>query len=109
MPTPRNLRRIDLYCPEYKTDATIRIVENHRPSGRPHIVVEYAKGGYEGSEDFAASIPPHWSDSDLVELILLRNWPRVYDRDWPAWEIPARDYGSSTLYKFWKGEKQPEL
>jgi hypothetical protein len=32
----RNLRRIDLYCPEYETDTTLLINENHA-SGQPHL------------------------------------------------------------------------
>ena len=44
----RNLKRIYLYCPEYKTNATINIVEDH-PSGTPHLVVDYEKGGSQGT------------------------------------------------------------
>jgi hypothetical protein len=102
MANARNLKRIDLYCPQYKTDATIRIVENHPPSEKPHIVVEYEKGGHEGRKDFAATIPAYWGDADLAKLIFLP-LPERKDRNWPAWEIPARDHGESELFKFWEG------
>jgi hypothetical protein len=102
----RNLHRIDLYCPEYKTNATILIDEKHE-SGKPHLVVHYDKGGLKGQRIFASAIPAHWGDDDLVELIFSR-WHTQTECKWPAWEVPARDYGSTYLYKFWKGEKEPE-
>ena len=34
-----NLKRIDLYVPQYDTDATITVHENHS-SGVPHLVVD---------------------------------------------------------------------
>jgi hypothetical protein len=40
----RNLRRIDLYCPEYMTNATILIDQNHH-SGQPHLMAHYEIGG----------------------------------------------------------------
>src|SRR6516164_9258908 len=43
----RNLRRIDLYCPEYMTNATILIDQNHH-SGQPHLVAHYEMGGLKG-------------------------------------------------------------
>ena len=100
----RNLRRIDLYCPEYKTDATLLIDEDH-PSGQPHLVVHYDKGGLKGQMQFAAAIPAHWSDDDLLALIFL---PLDKRRGhlWPTWEVPVRDFASATLFKFWKGKKK---
>ena len=100
------LQRIDLYCPEYKTDATIHINEEHQ-SGLPHLEADYKKGGYKGQFHFASGIPEDWTDRDLFELFSLP--PRQGDgaRDWPAWEIPARDYGRPVLYRFWKGEQPP--
>jgi hypothetical protein len=100
-----NLQRIDLYVPQYDTDATISINESHS-SGTPHLAVEYTKGGHEGRKEFAAEIPADWNDEDLAELISLPMQQRK-DRNWPAWEIPTRDGGSSSLYRFWKGEKPP--
>jgi hypothetical protein len=29
-------------------------------------------------------------------------------RNWPAWEIPAYDFVSFRLFRFWKGEKKPD-
>jgi hypothetical protein len=100
-----NLKRIDLYVPQYGTDATITIDENHS-SGVPHLVVKYKKGGYKGQEEVAAAIPTDWTDQDLAELIFLPIEPRA-DRNWPAWEIPAADFASPYLFRFWKGEKPP--
>src|SRR5713226_5348565 len=45
-----NLQRIDLYVPRYGTDATITIDEGH-PSGEPHLVVKYKKGGSQGRDE----------------------------------------------------------
>ena len=66
----RNLHRIDLYCPEYMTNATILIDQNHH-SGQPHLVAHYEMGGLKGQMQFAAAIPAHWGDEDLIELIFL--------------------------------------
>lgn len=100
-----HLKRIDLYVPQYDTEATIIVDENHS-SGTPHLVTTYDKGGYKGQKSVAAAIPQDWTDRDLVELIFLPLGPRG-DRNWPAWEIPAADYSSPSLYRFWKGEKPP--
>ena len=102
----RNLHRIDLYCPEYKTDATLLIDEKHE-TGKPHLIVHYEKGGLKGQMVFAAAIPAHWGDEDLIELIFSR-WHMQNKRHWPAWEVPAREHASVYLYKFWKGEHPPE-
>jgi hypothetical protein len=88
-----------------KLRATIRIDDKH-PSGQPHLVVQYEKGGYEGQKEVAAAIPDDWTDQDLLELIFLK-LPDRTERNWPAWEIPAADYTSFSLFKFWKGEQPP--
>jgi hypothetical protein len=49
----RNLYRIDLYCPEYMTNATILIDQNHH-SGQPHLVAHYEMGGLKGQ----VQLPP---------------------------------------------------
>jgi hypothetical protein len=98
-----NLKRIDLHVPQYKTDATITVEEGHS-SGEPHLIVKYKDGGYEGKKEFAAAIPDDWTVQDLAELIFLPVKPRA-ERNWPAWEVSARDYGSPSLFRFWKGEK----
>jgi hypothetical protein len=102
----RNLHRIDLYCPEYQTNATIIIDQNHH-SGQPHLVAHYEMGGLKGQVQFAAAIPAHWGDDDLVELIFLPLEKRE-NRNCPTWEVPIRDHGSATLFKFWKREKAPK-
>jgi hypothetical protein len=102
MSKARNLRRIDLYCPEYETEAVLLVQEKHE-SG-PLLAVHYERGGYEGRQDFAASIPPEWGDEDLIEMIFL-TWPRMPGRYWPTWELSSRDYASPTLLKYWKGER----
>jgi hypothetical protein len=96
-----NLKRIDLHCPEYDTDATLRIDESEAP---PVLRVQYEKGGHEGRPNFAAGIPTDWTDHDLAELISMRLKPRP-GRNWPAWEMCARDYGGPMLFRWWKGEK----
>jgi hypothetical protein len=97
----RNLRRIDLYCSEYKTNATLLIDEDHA-SGQPHLVVHYEKGGLKGQMMFASAIPTHWSDNDLLGLIFMPLEKRQ-GRLWPTREVPARYFSSTTLFKFWKG------
>ena len=101
-----NLKLIDLYVPQYDSDATITVDENHS-SGEPHLIVNYKKAGSHGHKQVAAAIPADWTDQDLAELISLP--PRMgTGRDWPAWEIPASDFASSSLFRFWKGEKPPK-
>jgi hypothetical protein len=48
----RNLRRIDLYCPEYMTNATI-LIDPNQHSGQPHLVAHYEMGGLKGQMQFA--------------------------------------------------------
>src|SRR6516164_9875448 len=99
----RNLHRIDLYCPEYMTNATILIDQNHH-SGQPHLVAHYEMGGLKGQMQFSAAIPAHWGDDDLIELIFLSLEKRE-NHNYPTWEVPTRDHGSATLFKFWNREK----
>jgi hypothetical protein len=48
-----------------------------------------------------------WTDQDLLDLIFLP--PRdPGKRNWPASEIPAYDFVSFRLFRFWKGEKKPD-
>ena len=56
-----NLQRIDLYVPQYDTDATITVNENHR-SGEPHLIVNYKKAGSHGHKQVSAAIPADWTD-----------------------------------------------
>jgi hypothetical protein len=102
-----NLHRIDLYVPQYDTDATITVDERHS-SGQPHLVINYKKAGSHGHKQVAYAIPADWTDQDLAELIFLP--PRMgTGRDWPAWEIPAADCAAFSLFRFWKGEKPPKI
>ena len=102
-----NLHRIDLYVPQYDTDATITVDERHS-SGQPHLVINYKKAGSHGHKQVAYAIPADWTDQDLAELIFLP--PRMgTGRDWRAWEIPAADYAAFSLFRFWKGEKPPKI
>jgi hypothetical protein len=61
----RNLHRIDLYCPEYQTNATIIIDQNHH-SGQPHLVAHYEMGGLKGQVQFAAAIPVDFAIAALT-------------------------------------------
>jgi len=100
---PRRLKRIELYCPEYKTTAAIRINDAHS-SGTDHLEVDYRSPDH---SHFKIAIPDDWTDQDLLELIFLP--PRDEGpRNWPAWEIPAYQFVSSRLFRFWKGEKKPD-
>jgi hypothetical protein len=100
---PRRLKRIEVYCPEYETTATIRINDAHS-SGTDHLEVDYRSPDH---GHFTIGIPDDWTDQDLLELIFLP--PHDPGRqNWPAWEIPAYDFVSSTLFRFWKGEKKPD-
>ena len=87
----RNLRRIDLYCPEYMTNVTILIDQNHH-SGQPHLAAHYEMGGLKGQMQFAAAIPAHWSDDDLIELIFLPLEKRE-NHNYPTWEVPTVTMG----------------
>ena len=100
-------------CKQYQCDATFYIDDAHT-SGQRHLIVQYGEG-YSGRDDlpivdgrpqFAAGIPKDWTEEDVTDLLL---WPRptIQGRSWPAWEIPARDYGSSELFRWWAGEKNP--
>jgi hypothetical protein len=87
---PRRLKRIEVYCPEYKTTAAIRINDAHS-SGTDHLEVDYRSPDH---SHFSITIPDDWTDQDLLELIFLP--PRDEGpRNWPAWEIPAYQFVSS--------------
>src|SRR5262249_40923117 len=73
-------------------------------SGTDHLEVDYRSPDH---GHFTIAIPDDWTDRDLLELIFLP--PREPGkRNWPAWEIPAYDFVSSRLFRFWKGEKKPD-
>src|SRR5262249_535319 len=81
---PRRLKRIEVYCPEYETTATIRINDAHS-SGTNHLEADYRSPDH---SHFTIEIPDDWTDQDLLQLIFLP--PRDPGKgNWPAWEIPA--------------------
>ena len=99
----RRLKRIEVYCPEYETTATIRINDAHS-SGTDHLEVDYRSPDH---SHFTIAIPDDWTDRDLLELIFLP--PRdPGPQNWPAWEIPAYRFVSFKLFRFWKGEEITE-
>ena len=88
------------FCTQYQSEAKFYIDEAHA-SGLRHLVVVYEKGGYAGHPNFAAGIPDLRSEQEVLDLIL---WPmRDPKAPYPAWEVPARGYGSPMLYTWWKG------
>jgi hypothetical protein len=89
---PRRLKRIEVYCPEYETTATIRINDAHS-SGTDHLEVDYRSPDH---SHFTIAIPDDWADQDLLDLIFLP--PRA----------PAYEFVSFRLFRFWKGEKKPD-
>jgi hypothetical protein len=64
---PRRLKRIEVYCPEYETTATIRINDAHS-SGTDHLEVDYRSPDH---SYFTIAIPDDWTDQDLLDLIFL--------------------------------------
>jgi hypothetical protein len=93
----RKLRHItSAYCTQYKTDAKFFIQDEH-PSGVRHLVVHYEKGGYDGRPEFVAAIPADWTEAEIQDFIL---WSiKDPSAPYPAWEVPARAYGSSMLFR----------
>jgi hypothetical protein len=60
----RRLKRIEVYCPEYETTATIRMNDAHS-SGTDHLEVDYRSPDH---NHFTIAIPDDWTDQDLLEL-----------------------------------------
>jgi hypothetical protein len=90
------------FCKPYQSDAKFYIDEAHA-SGSRHLVVVYQAGG---RADFLAGIPDEWTEQQVQDLIL---WPmKDPSAAYPPWEVPARVFGSSMLYEFWKGGPPPE-
>jgi len=82
---------------------TIRVNDAHS-SGTDHLEVDYRSPDH---SHFTITIPNDWTDQDLLDLIFLP--PRdPGPRNWPAWEIPAYDFVTFRLFRFWKGEKKPD-
>jgi hypothetical protein len=96
----RSLKLIaSLYVRQYKTDAKLFIEDPH-PSGKRHLVAQYKNAAH---AEFSSGIPDDWSEVDVIDLLL---WPMKNSRaPYPAWEVPARAFGSPVLFRFWQGEK----
>lgn len=101
-----------VHCVPYKCEAKIYI-QNEHPSGQRHLVVQYGKG-YSGPQpphlengcyEFAAAVPHDMTEQEITDEWLL--WPMNKAAPYPKWEIPARGYGSSTLFRWWRNE-QPD-
>jgi hypothetical protein len=92
------------HCPQYNTEAKFYIDAAHK-SGHRHLVVHYEKGGYQGAPEFVAGIPDDWSEENVIDLLLS---PMKSQDAYPAWEVPARAYGSEILFRWWAGEKPKE-
>ena len=90
------------HCPQYNTEAKFYIDGAHKP-GHRHLVVHYEKGGHDSAPEFVAAIPDDWSEQNVIDLILQPT--KDADAQYPAWEVPARVYGSPTLFRWWAGEK----
>jgi hypothetical protein len=89
-----------MHCTQYDSEAKFFILDKH-PSGLRHLIVQYAKGGYQGLPEFATAIPHDWSLDEISNFLLMN----THEGEYPAWEIPARAYDSSMLFRWWKGEK----
>src|SRR5258707_9084261 len=85
-----------MLCKQYDTEAKFYIDEAHS-SGMRHLVVVYENG----RADFLTGIPDEWTDDAVQELIF---WPmKDPAAPYPAWEVPARAFGSETLFAWWIG------
>jgi hypothetical protein len=102
MTEARKLKPIgSVHCQHYKSEARFYIEEAH-PSGQRHLIVRYGEGYtgrdnppiVDGHREFVAGIPDDWNEQDIQDLIA---WP-IKDPDYPAWEVPAKVYGSSELF-----------
>jgi hypothetical protein len=90
-----------VWCHQYWTQAKFWIADKH-PSGLRHLVCHYDEGGYKNEPSFAAAIPDDWTEAEIRDLLLRPTRP---DAPYPPWEVPARVYGSETLFRWWRGEK----
>lgn len=90
------------FCSQYQSQAKFYIDETHA-SGLRHLVVVYDNG----EPDFLTGIPDGWAVENVQDLIF---WPmKNPNSPYPAWEVPARAYGSPTLYAWWKGGAPPQV
>jgi hypothetical protein len=94
------------WCQPYMTNAEFFLRPPNALGGVRHLVVRYEEGGRNDKPDFASGIPDDWSEEDVLELIRYgrsiptrSNATSTGKEEWPAWEVPARVYGSPTLIK----------
>jgi len=52
-----------------------------------------------GRPEFATEIRDSWTEQDVLDLIFRPMEDRGHR--YPAWEVPARVYGSWSLFKWW--------
>ena len=81
-----------MFCKQYKTEAKFYI---QTCSAGRELRVAYDNG----RPEFATEIRDSWTEQDVLDLIF---WP-MEDRGhrYPAWEVPARVYGSWSLFRWW--------
>jgi hypothetical protein len=79
------------WCPQYMTQAKLYI-ETGR--GRRTLVIDYEEGSFRDLLVFKTGIPDDWTIDDVMRVIESPG-SKIY----PAWEIPARIYGSPILMK----------
>jgi hypothetical protein len=93
------------FCEQYQSQAKFYVEDRH-PWGIRHLVVVYDKGGHGGRNEFITGIPKEWTENDIQSLIL---WPmKDAEAPYPAWEIPARAFGKTQLFKWWADEKSDD-
>ena len=62
-------------------------------------------GAKENSDsEFLAGIPDKWTEEAVQDFVF---WPMKKNSPYPAWEVPARAYGSPTIYAWWRGDPDP--
>ena len=84
-------------CEQYQTKAEFFIKDG---GGFRHLISQIRE---RREAEFLAGIPNNWTDEDIRELVTV---PMNSDDPYPAWEMPARVYGSPVLLRWWKGRKE---
>jgi hypothetical protein len=116
MTKPRLIATVS--CRPYSCEADVYIEEGEER----HLIVQYGPGdvgkhylgtasslrgpacaSLERCPTFGAIIPDDMGEEEIVNRWLL--WPMNPKAPYPKWEVPARAYGSDTLFRWWRGEK----
>ena len=88
------------FCTQYQSQASFYIDEAHA-SGLRHLVVVYENS----DSEFLAGIPDKWTEEAVQDFVF---WPmKKKNSPYPAWEVPARAYGSPTIYAWWRDGPDP--